>query len=121
MARKALSVEEIDPNFKLNTNINEKDIVFYDVMDEPFDKYGFYNCCREEGYKRLPDDLAKCVNSGVAALYRHTAGGRVRFCTDSSYIAIRVKMPSIHRWPHMPLSGASGMSFSFSLLETKPG
>ena len=118
MARKALSMEEIDPNFKLNTNINEKDIVFYDVMDEPFEKYGFYNCCREEGYKRLPDDLAKRVNSGVASLYRQTSGGRVRFCTDSSYIAIRVKMLQIRRHPHMPLSGGSGFDLFLDDPET---
>ncbi|MBQ9761421.1 MAG: SGNH/GDSL hydrolase family protein [Clostridia bacterium] len=108
MEKRPLSLEEIDPNFKLVTEIGEADAVFYDVMDEPFEKYGFYNCSREEGYKRLPDEIAQNVNAGVAELYRHTAGGRVRFSTDSRYIAIRVQMPKIHHHPHMPLSGGAG-------------
>ena len=118
MANKPLTLEEIDPNFKLNKLVDLSDVAFYDVMDEPFEKYGFYCCSREEGYKRLPDDLARKVNSGVAVLYRQTAGGRVRFATDSSYIAIRVRMPSIHQHPHMPLSGSSGFDLFIDDPET---
>lgn len=109
MDKKPLKIEEIDPNFKAQEQIGESDVVFYDVMDEPFEKYGFYNCSHAEGYKRLPDDIAKNVNPGVASLYLHTASGRVRFATDSRYIAIRVSFPNgIDKHSVLALSGSAG-------------
>ena len=109
MEKRVLSIEEIDPNFKIEEEIGEDDVVFYDLMDEPFEKYGFYHCCHEEGYKRLPDEIGQNVNHGVAELYRHTAGGRVRFSTDSKYIALRVLMPQgVGKHSIMPLSGSAG-------------
>ena len=118
MSKKPLKIEDIDPNFKPQDEIREPDVVFYDVMDEPFEKYGFYNCCKEEGYKRLPDDIAKNVNSGVAHLYLHTAGGRVRFSTDSKYVAIRVSFPSIDRHSVLSLSGSAGFDLFIDDPET---
>lgn len=108
METKKLTLEEIDPNFKMEKEIGEEDVTFHDVMDAPFEKYGFYNCSPEEGYKRLPDEIGLNVNSGVAQLYLQTAGCRVRFSTDSRYIALRAIMPKIHHSPHMPLSGSAG-------------
>lgn len=118
MERKPLSLEEIDPNFKLEKTIGESDVCFYDLMDEPFEKYGFYHCCREEGYKRLPDEIGKNVNAGVATLYLHTAGGRVRFATDSCYLAIRVITQKIHHHPHMATSGGAGFDLYLDDPET---
>ena len=119
MEKKSLSIEEIDPNFKLEDEIGEDDVVFYDVMDEPFEKYGFYHCCKEEGFKRLPDEIGKNVNPGVAELYLHTAGGRVRFSTDSKYIAIRVLMPKgVEKHTIMSLSGSAGFDLFIDDPET---
>ena len=40
----------------------------------------------------MPDEIGENTNSGVAELYTNTAGGRVRFSTDSDYVIIRAFM-----------------------------
>lgn len=99
---------EVDRNMLVCTKINEPDIRFLDVRGEPFDIYGLYNPKTEPVFKRLPDELGLNVNSGVARLYLCTAGGRVRFSTDSSYVAIKCVMPYIKKYDHMPLTCVCG-------------
>lgn len=96
----------IDSNFKVDTELKIKDIKFYDVNQPPFKIYGvFYDSGK---YRRLPESVAKTVNDGVYVLHAHTAGGRVRFKTDSPYIAIHAKMPNIGKMPHLALTGSAG-------------
>lgn len=99
---------EVDRNMIIETSIKEPDIRFYDVRKEPFEIYGLYNPKNEPEFKRLPDELGQKVNNGVKRLYLHTSGGRVRFSTDSDYIAIKCEMPYITRYSHMPMTGTSG-------------
>jgi len=101
-------IQDIDKNLKVETNLKLDDICFYDARREPFRLYGLYNAKTEAEFKRLPDDVAQSTNQGVAALYKNTAGGRVRFSTDSSYVAVKAVMPGIGKLPHMPLSGSAG-------------
>ena len=101
------SIEHLDPNMIVEPKIKEPDVCFYDVRNDPFEVYGFYNYREEPDFKRLPDDLAKSVNKGVASLYLQTAGGRVRFSTDSQYVAIRAIMPHIGHMDHFALTGSS--------------
>jgi len=109
---------EVDPNMIFQTSIKEEDIKFFNPKSEPFKIYGLYNYKDEPVYKRLPDEIGLNVNEGVKSLYLETAGGRLRFSTDSEYVAIKVKMSKIHRLRHMPLSGSS----SFDLyVETNAG
>ncbi len=79
----------IDRNLHVETKINKPDIAFFDVREQPFDVYGLYDYKNEPEFKRLPDEIGLNVNDGVAELYKNTAGGRVRFCTDSQYVAIK--------------------------------
>ena len=96
----------IDPNFKVNTELNESDIRFYDVKESPFRIYGVFF---ENGkFRRMPEDVAKAVSSGTWSLHSRTAGGRIRFRTDSPYVAIHAKMPKILRGPHSTLCGSAG-------------
>ncbi len=91
------------------TDIKDADLRYYDVLENTaFDLYGLYNPREEGGFKRLPDELGKAVSRGVARLYTNTAGGRIRFCTDSAYVALRLTLPSIERMDHMTLIGTSG-------------
>jgi len=108
---------EVDKNMVVETTIAEPDIKFYDVRWEPFDIYGLYNPKTEPVFKRLPDEIGQNVNSGVKRLYLMTAGGRVRFSTDSKYIAIKCSMPYITKYPHMQLTGTTG----FDLFEDTEG
>lgn len=100
------NIQEIDKNFKVDTKIERDDIKFYSINTSPFKIYGVFY---EDGkYRRLPKDTARGVSDGVYHLHANTAGGRVRFKTDSSYVAINVKMGSVGKMPHFALTGSCG-------------
>lgn len=105
-----------DEKMWVRTGIDESNVRFYDVREDPFQIYGLYRPRTEADFKRMPDEVGTQVNDGVAQLYRNTAGGRVRFSTDSPYVAIRVQMPYVCQVAHMPLSGSAG----FDLYEDFP-
>ena len=70
-------------------------------------------------YTRLPQKVADRVSEGVSLLASNTAGGRVRFKTNSKFIAIHVTewvYPG-GTFPHMTLLGHSG----FDLYRKKEG
>lgn len=99
-------IEELDTNFKLETNIGKDDVRFYDVRKAPFSIHGVIY---ENGrFRRMPQEIADTVNEGVAGLNSNTAGGRVRFKTNSRYVAIVVKMIGIGKMPHFALTGSAG-------------
>ena len=100
------NIAELDKNFKIETKIEKSDIKFYNVRSAPFKVYGIFYA--GDRFRRLPEAVAKSVSKGVYGLHAHTAGGRVRFRTDSPYVAIHAKMPHVGRMPHFALCGSSG-------------
>lgn len=99
-------ISKIDKNFEIKSQLKEKDIRFYNANEYPFKIYGVFY---ENGkFRRMPENIANTVSDGVYDLHTHTAGGRVRFKTDSPYLAINVKMPSVGKMPHFTLSGSAG-------------
>lgn len=97
-------ISKVDSNFKIKKRINRDDIEFYKVDEEPFKIYGIF---KENGmYKRLPESVAKTVNEGVYNLHTHTSGGRLRFITDSPYIAIHTIMNNICKMCHFAFTGS---------------
>ena len=103
---KGLTISEIDKNFEVKSE-NYKDTRYFDALDEPFSLYGVFY---ENGaYRRLPESVAKEVSVGVHALHTHTAGGRIRFRTNSSRIAIHVESDYIYSARHITDIGASGI------------
>jgi len=87
------TLEQIDPNFKVDTTIDKEDIQFYNVKQAPFRVYGLMY---EDGrYCRLPKSVAETVNEGVLEFYDTPGGGRVRFKTNSPYVAIHAEMPKV--------------------------
>ena len=103
MAAKGL--DTIDKNFRVETSIKKEDICFYDAEDSVFRIYGVL---KEKGmFRRMPEAAAEGINKGVYGLHTNTAGGRVRFVTNSAYVAIKTQY-SPCRKPHFALSGSSG-------------
>ena len=99
-------IGKIDKNFAIKSKIDKPDVVFYDAGNAPFRIYGITHdgTC----YRRLPESVAATVSNRVHTLSGHTAGGRVRFATDSPYVAIRAAMPLVSRMGHFALSGSAG-------------
>ena len=106
--KKELKLEEIDERLKLPTEINKNDIVFYDIRKSPFEIYGLYSPQTPGDFLRMPREVAEATSPGVESLNKRTAGGRVRFSTDSNYVAIKVTMPSPSHMYHMAFSGSAG-------------
>ena len=107
---------EVDKNMIIETKIEKDDIRFYDVRKPPFDVYGLYEYRTEPIFHRLPTEVGEATSAGVAKLERECAGGRVRFCTDSPYVAISVESVKLGRTSHTPLEASGG----FDLYEDYP-
>lgn len=101
----ATALETVDKNFRVETHIQKEDIRFYDVQSEPFRIYGVI---WEKGmFRRMPEAAAQGISKGVYGLHTNTAGGRVRFVTDSAYVAIKTEYTPCRK-SHFPLTGSSG-------------
>ena len=99
-------ISAIDKNFDIGSTINKKGVKFYDAKSAPFSIHGLMYS--GDIFHRIPVDVAKNVNDGVRHLNYNTAGGRVRFKTDSPYVAISVKYFSLGRMPHFAFCGSTG-------------
>ncbi len=100
-----MDISKIDENFRI-VNSTAEGVCFYDADSAHFRVHGLL---REDGtYCRLPSAVAQATNEGVARLAWNTAGGRVRFVTDSPEIHIRAAMFDIGKIPHMALTGSAG-------------
>ena len=101
-------VEQLDKNLKSNATIKEKDCVFYDIRSrEEFDIYGLIDPKNTSEFHRVPLSVCDSIGAGMQYFGRNTAGGRIRFSTNSKYVAIRVKMPEIHL-RNMNYAGSAG-------------
>ena len=105
---KTVDISEIDYRMSGASEIDKTDIRYYNVKDEPFELYGLYKPKTEDVFKRLPDEVAAATSKGVEGLYKCTAGGRVRFSTDSDYVVIRASFSRAYRSFHTTLLMSAG-------------
>ena len=86
----------IDKNFLVPNHILKEDLVYYNAND-----FNVYGVTYANGiYRRMPYEIAKTVSEQVAQISCECAGGRVRFVTNSPYIAIFVKYQSVSKVPN---------------------
>ena len=105
-----MDISSIDKNFSFETALDREGLVFYDVRKEPFHIYGLHNPLDASlPFHRLDCGVAEATSQAVKTLNFRTAGGRVRFATNSPFIAIRCETAeSIQVMTSMPLSGSQG-------------
>lgn len=96
----------IDPNFKIESKIAQPDLHFYDPQKVPFQICGVFYA--DGKFRRLPESVAEATSPGVLRLHSNTAGGRIRFQTDSPFVAIHAKLNGISRMSLFSLSGTAG-------------
>lgn len=100
------NIANIDKNFEVKSTIGKEDVVYKNVLEEPFKIYGIFY---EDGkFRRIPEAVAESVSKGVLALHANCAGGRVRFKTNSPYVAIYAELENVCRAPHFALTGTAG-------------
>lgn len=100
-----MKIEEIDKNFAA-PSFEGLDIEWYDIRKAPFKIYGVMD--NGEKFFRLPFEIAEKVNTGVNTLNNYTSGGRVRFATDSPFVALVAEQPEFGIMAHMTALGSAG-------------
>lgn len=111
-----MELSKLDKNFEIKTAIDEPDVKWYSVLEEPFDIYGLYKPKEDGLFRRMPAEVAENIHSsttgeknvGIANLYKNTSGGRIRFKTDSRYLMLKVEYDWLHLSSHMPEAGVAG-------------
>lgn len=96
-----------DPDVTVETKIQREGLCFFDVEKEPFQIYGVFR--DGECFRRIPEKVAEAVSEGVYRCHSHSAGGRVRFVTDSPYICVKVEYQTVpEQLRHMAPTGSAG-------------
>ncbi len=102
-----MDISAVDKNFITENNFKENTKA-YDVREEPFKVYGLYDMKPGAPFLRMKKEVAEPISDGLAALYKHTSGGRIRFKTDSDYIGLYVKLSEYGDMAHMTAIGKAG-------------
>ena len=103
-----MRIDEIDQNLIIESEITEPDLIWLNAREMPFVITGIMYDEEQGCFVRLPQCVADSVSEGVANLNHHTAGGRVRFRTNSTCIAIKAVMATDYLMSHITLIGQSG-------------
>ena len=79
--------KQVDKNLIIQSKIKKEGMKFYDVNEAPFAVYGvWYDTDR---FYRVPSEVAKTVSPNIVQKSDQTAGGRVRFKTNSPYVVVK--------------------------------
>ncbi len=99
-------ISEIDKNFAVQSTNDREDTVYINATDPRFEINGVFY---EDGkFRRMPEAVAKEVSWGVLGLSSHTAGGRLRFKTNSTYVILKATLGEVGKMPHFALTGSVG-------------
>ena len=104
-----MEISRMDARLALSFK-TEEDAVYRSVRETPFSIHGVGYDEEMGMFLRLPKEVAMAITPRVFALSQRTSGGRVRFRTDSPYVAIYCVAPAFAPMPHMPLTGSHGFS-----------
>lgn len=99
-------ISKIDKNFAVDKEIDKTGLTFYDAEETPFEIYGVFR--EGDCFRRMPSAVAETVSEGVLGLHHRTAGGRVRFRTDSDKVAISAELHSVTKSAHFSVTGKTG-------------
>lgn len=87
-----MKVYELDKKLNVTSDFGDRDIVWINIKNTPFKISGIFFDDVQKQYVRMPQEVANSVKSEVTYLNRQTSGGRVRFKTNSKFIAIYAVM-----------------------------
>lgn len=111
-------LERVDKNFAVQAGDDYTGTVWYDSLKPPFSLHGLMY---EDGaFRRMPEKVAASVSPAVLELHTRCSGGRLRFRTDSPYLAIHAQMGQIGPVPHVSLTGLAGFDLYVGQQHVKP-
>ena len=95
---------KIDKNFSIQKNVLRDGLTYFNA-----DNLSVHGVKKIDGvFRRMKYFIAQGISQQVAAISSECAGGRVRFITDSPYIAISVKYKAVAKVPNYSLSATIG-------------
>jgi lysophospholipase L1-like esterase len=104
-------ITNIDKNFR-TAKVNKLKVNYHNALISPFVVEGFPWKKLGIALFRLPPDFTKKeVTGGTLRLARFTAGGAIRFRSDSSYITLRAELAYSVDMNHMPRAASAGFDF----------
>lgn len=104
-----MKTDRMDPNMMANVEADDS-FLFHSVLTEPFCVHGLRLPEADAPFfHRIPRDIAEQVNPGVARLYSFSAGGRIRFRTDSTRIGVKVCVQEMDSYPTFSSMMMAGM------------
>ena len=104
-----MDIASIDSFLAINDKYNEN-TRFFSAKEAPFSVHGVYFDEKDGQYVRMPGEVSEKVSHGVFKLSKQTSGGRLRFRTDSPFIALRCIAPVFRPMSHMSILGMFGFS-----------
>lgn len=61
-----MKIMEIDPKLDVLTVQDSQNTVWYDVRQDPFSLYGFWEPATSDVFRRMPENVAEQVSPGMA-------------------------------------------------------
>lgn len=104
---KSVDAVKLDRNMTVEA-VRDDSLKWLSPLERPFHLAGFAWFGQERKYRRLPSSPADTLPPAVDTLANCTAGGQIRFRTDSSRLSIRVKLAGPGNMYHMPATGQCG-------------
>ncbi len=83
-----MNITKIDKNLAVEAVVNKDDIKYYDAADGTFNIFGLYEPYGKKSFTRMPEEIADKVSEGVKHLNHIYTGARIRFITNSRYVAV---------------------------------
>lgn len=104
-----MSISRIDENLA-GRSVKEADVEWLNARESVFSLHGVFYDEKERRYMRIPKDLALSIKEGLYILACGCSGGRIRFLTDSPYIALKGALSATKPMPLMPITATHGFS-----------
>jgi hypothetical protein len=104
-----MKISDIDSNLKVKTDIQADNAVLKSCLAEPFEIRGLSNPKETGNFYRVSETVFPLMSEDLRYLSKCTAGGRIRFRTDSPYVIVNVELTENTFMPHMPVTGISGV------------
>lgn len=101
-----MDIAKIDKAFAIESNIQREGLTFRSALTEPIALHGVFY--KDGRFRRIPKEVAEATSKGVYYLHANTAGGRIRFSTDSLYIVLKANLGKAHLMTHMAATGIYG-------------
>lgn len=101
------SVEKYDRNMRVG-QARRPSLNWLDPSAAPFQRVGFPWFKRDRVYRRMPKRPAWPLPEAVDVLANHTAGGQIRFRTNSRRLVLRTRLTAPPLMDHMAVTGQGG-------------